>query len=85
MRAPLVTLYLRSLGRLRRRVRELEFERNEALDLSASLFADVWDLEQENEVLKARVAVLADLADPAARAFSAAVLKDIERLDEMEA
>lgn len=75
-----MAVYLRSLGRLNRRARAAERDRDEALDLAASLYADVWDLEQENEVLTARVAVLGDLADPEMRSMAASVLKDIEGL-----
>jgi hypothetical protein len=42
--------------------------------------AAVEEKEAENEVLRARVAVLADLADPAARSMAASVLKTIEGL-----
>lgn len=53
MRAPLVGLYLRSLERLNRRARDLERERDEALDLAASLYADVHDAEQREEKVRA--------------------------------
>lgn len=80
VRAPLVVIWLRSVERLQRRIRRLTAERDAALDQSLSLYADVTDLEAEVRVLRARVAVLADLADPAARSMAASVLKTIEAL-----
>lgn len=77
---PLTSVYIEAVARLNRRTRRAERERDEALDLAASLYADLHDAEQENVTLRARVAVLADLADPAARSMAAAVLRTIEEL-----
>lgn len=76
----LLATYLEAVGRLNRRLTLAEGERDVAWELVATLREDIADLEAENEALHARAAVLADLADPQARALAAAVLKTIERL-----
>lgn len=69
----LVRIVERQSGRIRLLERDLRESR------AREGYCDA-DLRAENEALRARVAVLADLADPDARRLAAAVLKTIERL-----
>lgn len=87
MRAPLVVVYVRAVGRLNRRARAAERERDEALDLAASLYADLDDAERREAMVRADCDLIARMLSPEMRRVAAALVRDrrrICRLDEVE-
>lgn len=85
MKAPIILLYLRSLGRLGKRARAAEFQRDDALELVADLRYEVEVLEEESAGWQRRAEALADALPPDLVQAIFGVLDTVERLPEVEA
>lgn len=77
---PITLRYLLAIERLNKRTARAEARAICLEEECAALTAEVCRLAEGNAALRARVAVLADLADPKARSMAASVLKTIEEL-----
>ncbi len=77
---PITLRYLLAIERLSKRTARAEARTVVLEEECAALTAEVVRLAEQNAGLRARVAVLADLADPKARSMAASVLKTIEEL-----
>lgn len=84
MRAPLVAVYLRSVGRLSKRARTAEAERDNLADLCLSLTADLDDCERERDAWKRRAEALFEALDPELAVGIVGTLTTIESLPTYE-